>query len=278
MKKSRCAAVLTAFTLVAARHSWARRFRAGGQTGQRSVHRGRDTNTFVVPSNVHCMFVDAIGAAGGQGATAVATSGLGGEVVDFLSVLPGQSLQVNVGGAGGDPPASAGPVGSTAARGWRRVFADVSGGGRGGASRPPGGTGPIRCSSPRWRRLRRLATAGPGCRGSRAPTAPAAGEPKAEPARRLREEAPVATEPADRRRCAVRTGRRHGRRRSRRRERGRRRWGRRRRIFGGGGGGRRGRLGSAAGAAAARASRRCSRSTRTPASTREQRRRRVELS
>ena len=33
---------------------------------------------------------------------AAAAGGLGGQVVDLLTVLPGQSLQVNVGGAGGD--------------------------------------------------------------------------------------------------------------------------------------------------------------------------------
>ena len=91
------------------------------------------------------MVADAIGAQGGQGTNATASGGLGGEVVNLLTVLPGQSLQVNVGGAGGDAagvvPGAGGFNGG--APGGVGVLADVSGGGGGGASDVrQGGTGP----------------------------------------------------------------------------------------------------------------------------------------
>ena len=144
-EESRIAAVLTAVTLVAAPALMGASASAQAVEPVNVQFTVQGANTFVVPADVHCMFVDAIGAAGGQGATAVATGGLGGQVVDFLTVLPGQSLQVNVGGAGGDAtgvvPGAGGFNGG--ASGGVGVLADVSGGGGGGASDVrQGGTGP----------------------------------------------------------------------------------------------------------------------------------------
>src|SRR5262245_29496595 len=55
---------------------------------------------FVVPADVCEITVDAIGAEGG-GVTG--DGGLGGEAVATVPVTPGESLQVRVGGRGGNP-------------------------------------------------------------------------------------------------------------------------------------------------------------------------------
>ena len=145
MKKSRIAAVMTAVTLVAAPAI------VGAPGSAQAVEpvvvgfAEVGANTFVVPADVHCIFVDAIGAQGGQGANATASGGFGGQVVALMTVLPGQSLQVNVGGAGGDAagvvPGAGGFNGG--APGGVGVIGTASGGGGGGASDVrQGGTGP----------------------------------------------------------------------------------------------------------------------------------------
>jgi len=100
---------------------------------------------FVVPADVHCIEVNAVGAQGGQGTNATASGGLGGQVLQLMTVLPGQSLLVDVGGAGGDAagvvPGAGGFNGG--APGGVGVIGTASGGGGGGASDVrQGGTGP----------------------------------------------------------------------------------------------------------------------------------------
>jgi len=84
---------------------------------------------FVVPANVCQVTIDAFGAEGGDGESndPGGFGGLGGRATATLTVTPGETLQVNVGGAGGD-----GTGGSTAAAGaegpGRSVHAGVMGG------------------------------------------------------------------------------------------------------------------------------------------------------
>jgi hypothetical protein len=66
--------------------------------------------TFVVPANVCQVTIDAFGAQGGKGVDSgdpSATGGLGGRATATLAVTPGETLQVNVGGRGGDAQAPA---------------------------------------------------------------------------------------------------------------------------------------------------------------------------
>jgi hypothetical protein len=59
---------------------------------------------FMVPLGVHSINVEALGAAGGTAGSKFGTpvpGGLGARVLGVLSVLPGETLQVNVGGEGG---------------------------------------------------------------------------------------------------------------------------------------------------------------------------------
>jgi Glycine rich protein len=58
--------------------------------------------TFTVPTDVCHVTIDAFGAAGGIGNNADGTPGLGGRATATFAVTPGESLQVNVGGRGGD--------------------------------------------------------------------------------------------------------------------------------------------------------------------------------
>ena len=58
-------------------------------------------DNFTVPSGVTQVTLDAFGAEGG-GAPPFSAGGLGGEGLSTVAVTPGQTLQVNVGGAGGD--------------------------------------------------------------------------------------------------------------------------------------------------------------------------------
>ncbi len=93
--------------------------------------------TFTVPSGVTQLQADVRGASGGAGAGDVnpgGTGGAGAEVTGTLTVTPGQTLQVNVGGAGGDAvettPGTAGYNGG----GGGGTSDSSSGGGAGGAS------------------------------------------------------------------------------------------------------------------------------------------------
>src|SRR5688572_19073797 len=61
--------------------------------------------TFLVPDGVFSITVEAFGAAGGDGQDAdtdQGIGGLGGVATAEICVTPGETLQVNVGGAGGD--------------------------------------------------------------------------------------------------------------------------------------------------------------------------------
>jgi hypothetical protein len=55
---------------------------------------------FAVPAGVHAITVDAFGASGGAGVDTL--GGLGGRATAVVCVTPGETLQVNVGGVGGD--------------------------------------------------------------------------------------------------------------------------------------------------------------------------------
>src|SRR3954470_10539817 len=72
---------------------------------------GADTETFsytggsqtlVLPDGVECVTFDLLGAGGGAAATPGGVAGLGGRATYTTPIRPGESLQINVGGAGGD--------------------------------------------------------------------------------------------------------------------------------------------------------------------------------
>ncbi|MET8629122.1 Ig-like domain-containing protein [Kitasatospora sp. NPDC004669] len=93
--------------------------------------------TFTVPTGVTQVSVDAKGASGGAGAGDTNPGGAGGhgaEVTGTVTVTPGQTLQVNVGGAGTDGTQGAPGTGgfNGGATGGSSDF--VHGGGGGGAS------------------------------------------------------------------------------------------------------------------------------------------------
>jgi hypothetical protein len=92
---------------------------------------GVGAHDFAVPDTVRCLSYEAIGAVGGVGSSSSGSGGLGGAVEGELEVLPGQTLQVNVGGKGGD--------GSDAAAG--AAGADDAGAGGGGGGYFGGGGG-----------------------------------------------------------------------------------------------------------------------------------------
>src|SRR5262245_34877754 len=60
------------------------------------------TSAFTVPADVHCVAVDAVGAAGGGASASFGEPGNGGETIATIGVTPGSALQVNVGGIGGN--------------------------------------------------------------------------------------------------------------------------------------------------------------------------------
>lgn len=90
--------------------------------------------TFVVPAGVTSITVEAFGAQGGvglgQGAGVPGAGNFGGYATATLSVIPGQSLQVNVGGQGGAGIFSGGPAGCNGGG----LGGLTGGGGGGGAS------------------------------------------------------------------------------------------------------------------------------------------------
>ena len=94
-----------------------------------------DAQTFLVPESVCAITVDAFSAQGGDGDTdnlVFGAGALGGRATATVSVTPGETLQVLVGGAGGDAPnAGLGPGG----------FPDGGDGGSGGTNAGGGGGG-----------------------------------------------------------------------------------------------------------------------------------------
>jgi hypothetical protein len=93
--------------------------------------------TFTVPAGVTQLAVDAWGAQGGDNAGGDA--GKGGRATATLAVTPGEVLQVNVGGRGGDTSTGVAPGGWNGGGSGGNatpmdIFFDASGGGGGGAS------------------------------------------------------------------------------------------------------------------------------------------------
>jgi hypothetical protein len=129
--------------------------------------------TFVVPAGVCSVTVDALGAQGGSGG-AFDAHAPGARVVANLPVTPGESLQVNVGGEGGDgeeiladaadaalgntveqsvsaAAIAAGGAGGINGGGAGGDSSLIGGGGGGGASdvrQAPGGSGCVPCPAP----------------------------------------------------------------------------------------------------------------------------------
>jgi hypothetical protein len=89
------------------------------------------TFDFVVPAGVTTITVDLFGAAGGN--ISSREGGLGGHATTTFAVTPGETLQINVGGVGGDVVGRFNPT---------RGVAGLNGGGTGGqGSSGSGGTG-----------------------------------------------------------------------------------------------------------------------------------------
>jgi hypothetical protein len=113
---------------------------AKADTIEFTVQSGCAAQTFMVPAGVTSVTVEAYGAQGGAGgAGAVPGSGgpgaLGGSATATLSVTPGESLQINVGGKGDDATTSS-PTGSCNGGGPGGVPASINapGGGSGGGA------------------------------------------------------------------------------------------------------------------------------------------------
>lgn len=78
---------------------------AGAQPTSQTFSFTDAAQSFTVPENVCQIAVDAFGAEGGDGDldnTVRGVGGLGGETFGSLSVTPGETLSVTVGGAGGN--------------------------------------------------------------------------------------------------------------------------------------------------------------------------------
>jgi len=58
------------------------------------------SQTFLVPGDVSSIGIDIIGGTGAKGATSGGNGGLAAEVVGTITVTPGETLQINVGGSG----------------------------------------------------------------------------------------------------------------------------------------------------------------------------------
>lgn len=102
------------------------------------------SQTFVVPEGVTSIEIEASGAqGGGGGGPTTSAGGLGGRVTATISVTPGETLTIVVGGAGGDVGACEGPSGSGGFNGGGAGGSNpCRGGGGGGASDVRrGGTG-----------------------------------------------------------------------------------------------------------------------------------------
>jgi len=94
--------------------------------------------TFVVPSGITSITVDARGAAGGNsyyaGSTTAHIGGLGGRVQADIPVTPGQTLYIYVGGTGNTGALGAGGAGGFNGGGNGAFISSYSGGGGGGAT------------------------------------------------------------------------------------------------------------------------------------------------
>ena len=64
------------------------------------------SQSFTVPASVCSVSVVALGAEGGNGVDSTATPGLGGQATATLTVTPGETYAVDVGGHGGDAEAT----------------------------------------------------------------------------------------------------------------------------------------------------------------------------
>ena len=96
--------------------------------------------TYTVPAGAVAIEVDMFGAAGGAGGAATAgAAGLGGRVRGFLPVTPGETLNIYVGGAGGNGTAGSDPPVGTA--GWNGGSSGGGGGGNSGGGSGGGGGG-----------------------------------------------------------------------------------------------------------------------------------------
>jgi len=97
-----------------------------------------EAETFVVPDDVCRITVDAYGAAGGAGWASEgpdAAGGLGARATGTITVTPGDTLEIVVGGSGGDALGEEPGTGGFGGGGAGGVGADAtSGGGGGGAS------------------------------------------------------------------------------------------------------------------------------------------------
>ncbi|KXK42073.1 MAG: Ig family protein, partial [Bacteroidetes bacterium OLB11] len=91
--------------------------------------------SFVVPNGVDSITVDVIGAKGGKGHNPYSNGGDGGRVQAKIPVVAGETLQIYVGGQGGDGSAVAGGVGGYNGGGTGALYSgSYAGGGGGGAS------------------------------------------------------------------------------------------------------------------------------------------------
>jgi hypothetical protein len=116
----------------------------GAQTATRTFDFTGSAQTFTVPAGVTEITVDASGAAGGSGeafasnpdcASNFGVGGLGGDTTAVIAVTPGEELQINVGGRGGDGlPGSPGAGGFNGGGDAPSLDSNGEGGGGGGAS------------------------------------------------------------------------------------------------------------------------------------------------
>ncbi len=99
---------------------------------------------FTVPANVTQVTIDAVGAPGGPSADGFGLGGLGGQADAAIAVTPGETLQINVGGAGGPGQSD----GTQASGGWNGGGPSgtgiVSSGAGGGAGGGGGGASDVR--------------------------------------------------------------------------------------------------------------------------------------
>ena len=104
-------------------------------SGSQTFNFNGASQTWSVPSGVTVINVTLRGAAGGIGFPAIHSGGLGGSITSNVSVTPGQTLGIYVGGAGSNGTSSAGGPGGYNGGGQGAVYSGYySGGGGGGAS------------------------------------------------------------------------------------------------------------------------------------------------
>ncbi len=107
----------------------------GGGTGSQTFTYTGSYQTFIVPSGVTSIDVDVDGGKGGYGSYGVSQGGSGGSVQGTISVTPGSTLEIYVGGAGTDGGAGFGGTGGFNGGGTGAFYpGNYGGGGGGGAS------------------------------------------------------------------------------------------------------------------------------------------------